>query len=253
MLRLLNIKRRARWGYLWVTSLTFFGVLACEWKPPRRPKIDKQKTSADQLKGVGVVLTDDFIFDEDDLLVTPKLKTSQSTTDQTERALESPDESKQPSQTERQPERQASAETSLSPVEAIKSRDYRLTIDPNGPPLIHLKRLVIAKSVRRRRPRGVSRIFKDTTKQVVLFLKVRNFEAPQKIQLKWIYQGQVIQRDRLKIGISPRWRTWSLLQLGALDQKLGEWRVEVETVKGQKLLGATHFKVETSTSNSTKR
>jgi hypothetical protein len=223
--------------------------LACEWKPPRRPKVDQQKTSGDQLKGVDVVLTGDFIFDEDDLLVTPKLKKSQPANDQTERAIEPLDQSKQPSQ----PERQASAETSLSPVEEIKSRDYRLTIDPNGPPLIHLKRLVIAKSVKRRRPRGVSRFFKDTTKQVVLFLKVRNFEAPQKIQLKWIYQGQVIQRDRLKIGISPRWRTWSLLQLRALDQKLGEWRVEVETVKDQKLLGATHFKVEASTSNSPKR
>jgi len=132
----------------------------------------------------------------------------------------------------------------LTLTEKLKLKDYLLTIDPDGPPLIHIKKLIMAKSVRRRRPVGASNIFKGDIKQVLVFLKVRNFEGPQKIQLKWIYDDQVIQRDRLRVGASPRWRTWSTMLLRKVHRKFGEWRLEVETVRGEKNLGVVHFVIK---------
>ena len=112
--------------------------------------------------------------------------------------------------------------TSLA--ESLYARDRLLVIDPNGPPLIHLKEVSVAEDVRRRKPIRADRVFTSNLKQILLYLKVRNFEAPQKIELKWMYQDQVVQRDRLNIGISPRWRTWSTLSLATQNKKIGEWR-----------------------------
>lgn len=134
--------------------------------------------------------------------------------------------------------------TALSLEKRIKQRDYLLTIDPDGPPLIHLKELTVAKSIQRREPEGVSKVYDVNIKQVITFLRVRNFENTQKIQLKWMYKGEVIQLDRLQVGISPRWRTWSSIRFNQQEKRYGEWRIEVTTAQGQ-LLGLTHFVRET--------
>ena len=135
---------------------------------------------------------------------------------------------------------QRDQEINQSPKEPLKSKHYLLTIDPEGPPLIHVKELTIAKEVRRREPKEASLVYDAKTKQVTTFLRVRNFERTQKIQLKWIYKDEVIQLDRLQIGISPRWRTWSSLRFNLQEKRYGEWKVEVSTGKG-KVLGFTHF------------
>jgi hypothetical protein len=128
----------------------------------------------------------------------------------------------------------------LSLKELLHERDYLLTIDPDGPPLIHLKELTIALDVVNREPKNEQNVISSKQKQVFAYLRVRNFEKPQKIQIKWIHQDEIVQVDRLQIGISPRWRTWSSLRFNKTKKHLGEWRIEVSTGAG-KLIGLTHF------------
>ena len=128
----------------------------------------------------------------------------------------------------------------LSPEEELRQRDYLLTIDPDGPPLIHLKELTISSDVVNRAPKDTQSFIDRRQKHVFTYLRVRNFEKPQKIQIKWIYNEEIVQLDRLQVGISPRWRTWSSLRFNKTKKRLGEWRVEVSTGEG-KLIGLTHF------------
>ena len=89
-------------------------------------------------------------------------------------------------------------------------------------------------------PKDAQRLINQRQKQVISYLRVRNFEKPQKIQIKWIHNEEIVQLDRLQVGISPRWRTWSSLRFNKTKKRLGEWRVEVSTGAG-KLIGLTHF------------
>ena len=212
---------------LTLISLSFWG---CEWKPPRRPAVEALKVISEDKTETP---TEEISFED----VETNLSTGVQSENTSDASLPEPERQPQVERADITPDQTQSSGDDTK-------RDYLLKIDPHGPPLIHVKKFVIAKDVKRRRPRGVSKTFSSDSKQVMVFLSVRNFETPQKIQLKWMYQGQVMQRDRLRIGISPRWRTWSFLQLSRHKRRLGEWRVEVETVQGQKLLGVTHFTVK---------
>ena len=230
------------WG---LTLILIYGV-GCEWKPPRRPKTEDQTvatlqdatadlqdaiaTSQDAtatLKDAGLTVADSEMKTRNDIPILTRPDQSTLSVDGTPTEIT-----------------QSIPKTPLTLSEKLKRKDSLLTIDPEGPALIHIKELIMAESVSRRRPVGASNIFKSDMKQVLAFLRVRNFERPQKIQLKWIYDDQVIQRDRLSVGISPRWRTWSTMLLRKVRRKYGEWRLEVETVRGEKKLGVIHFVIQ---------
>jgi hypothetical protein len=253
--------------------LMILAFSACEWKPPRRP-IQVSQTS-DQLNLIHDATlvghnhpdqqVDQQVFDlgsvkkitqptpkndpsltkisanlrqRSNLNETAEINAEQTKNQRTEQdSLSTAKQSEVPIPVEKNDLNQ---NTALSLEERIKQRDYLLTIDPDGPPLIHLKELTVAKSVQRREPEGVSKVYDVDTKQVITFLRVRNFENTQKIQLKWMYEGEVIQLDRLQVGISPRWRTWSSIRFNQQEKRYGEWRIEVTTGQGQ-LLGLTHF------------
>jgi hypothetical protein len=255
--------------------LMILAFSACEWKPPRRPIQVSQ--NSDQLNLIHDAQlaghnhldqqVNQQVFDLGSVknLTQPTPKNDPSVTktsanlrqrsnlnetaeihaEQTKDSLPTTKRSEVPSAVPASINENAlNQDIALSLEERIKQRDYLLTIDPDGPPLIHLKELTVAKSVQRREPKDVSKVYDVDTKQVITFLRVRNFEKTQKIQLKWMYEGEVIQLDRLQVGISPRWRTWSSIRFNREEKRYGEWRIEVTTSQGQ-LLGLTHFVRET--------
>lgn len=205
-------------------------MIACEWKPPRRPvktSLLKQDDSKQAKGAVNKSNTNESIQNLDSSPVV-KSNTDSQTKSKTEQKTQLTNPPK-PQVTEL-----------LSQEEQLLQRDYLLTIDPDGPPLIHLKEFTIAVSVVNRMPKDAQRLINRGQKQVFAYLRVRNFEKPQKIQIKWIHNEEIIQLDRLQVGISPRWRTWSSLRFNKVKKRLGEWRVEVSTGAG-KLIGLTHF------------
>ena len=212
-------------------SLNFLG---CEWKPPRRPV--KELVNKEQAVPKYV----ETISSEASMPLVSKTGSQKATPQQTN--TPDPLQSK-PKQNDKQVKRSSSKEElageKTDQIDSGKS-DFLLTIDPDGPPLIHIKELIMATKVKKREPKGIKRSFLKKDREVLAFLRVRNFEKEQKIKLKWIYQEEVVQQDRLKIGISPRWRTWSSLKFNKKRKRFGDWRIEVSTNKG-KLLGVAHF------------
>ncbi|MAD61272.1 MAG: hypothetical protein CMH49_07165 [Myxococcales bacterium] len=218
-----------------ISHLFFFGVsllvIACEWKPPRRPIKTSLLSQADSenLKDTTIKSSPEDNAQsgsksepKPQLIIEPM---SDSKSNQTESVSTRPN----PQESE-----------VISQEDQLLQRDYLLTIDPDGPPLIHLKEFTIALSVVNRMPKDAQRLINRSQKQVISYLRVRNFEKLQKIQIKWIHNKEIIQLDRLQVGISPRWRTWSSLRFNKTKKRLGEWRVEVSTSAG-KLIGLTHF------------
>lgn len=253
---------------------------ACEWKPPRRPVHNQQElhtkkavlnTEVDKERIKVKLPTIPTKISEESNTLSQKVKADRSSdflqastnrpdvqdknhsvTAQVKAKIAPPIDPSLPTSATETPslissinKNDSKAKSSkLTPQQSLEERlqslHYLLTIDPDGPPLIHIKELTIAKSVYRREPKEASLIYDVKTKQVTTFLRVRNFEKTQKIQLRWMYKNEIIQLDRLHIGISPRWRTWSSLRFNIQEKRYGEWRVEVTTGKG-KLLGVTHF------------
>ena len=204
-------------------------VIACEWKPPRRPiknsllsQADSKKTKDTTIKPSPKENPPNKSKPKPLLIIEPKID---SKPDQTESVNTIP---------------QTKVYEPISQEDQLLQRDYLLTIDPDGPPLIHLKEFTIALNVVNRMPKDAQRLINQRQKQVISYLRVRNFEKPQKIQIKWIHNEEIVQLDRLQVGISPRWRTWSSLRFNKTKKRLGEWRVEVSTGAG-KLIGLTHF------------
>ena len=217
-----NYRMRAFFSIVYGSCL----LCSCEWKPPRRPiKLSQSSDESRARKGDLGVSIQALEVDQGPSLEVKAETTAKTTAETTISLSENGQEALQ-------------KEVGLE--EQLAMKDELLTIDPDGPPLIHLKELTIAKGVASREPRGARRVFRDKEREVLAFLRVRNFERVQKIQLAWTFQGEVIQRDRLKVGISPRWRTWSTLRFDRQAKRYGEWRLEVSTGDG-KLIGVTHF------------
>lgn len=231
-------------------------LIGCEWRPPRRP-VRHEPVATKQEPEQELVMSDEgarAAQTTQDIALDHGAR-SDSRDTRSKRLLVTKDELFEDStRGESRPnypfgqEPRAGVSSSSPQVtslaESLYARDRLLVIDPNGPPLIHLKEVSVAEDVRRRKPIRADRVFTSNLKQILLYLKVRNFEAPQKIELKWMYQDQVVQRDRLNIGISPRWRTWSTLSLATQKKKIGEWRVEIEKASDHTSLGVVHFVIK---------
>ena len=235
--------------HLFIVFISLMGI-ACEWKPPRRPikKISEKLALSTESKQQDLSQETDQkpqSKNVPDKYVNPSEPVTQSvqpTQDSKSLKLaEKNTEKNTEKQAEQIAESQAEPQTEILSLEQqLRERDYLLTIDPDGPPLIHLKEFTIALDVVNREPKNEQNVISSRQKQVFAYLRVRNFEKPQKIQIKWIHQDEIVQVDRLQIGISPRWRTWSSLRFNKTKKHLGEWRIEVSTGSG-KLIGLTHF------------
>ena len=105
----------------------------------------------------------------------------------------------------------------------------------------HINKLEIARSVKRRRPLGVSTRFKVSDERLWGYIEVSNVEAPTYVWMEWLCEREVRSRLKVRVGLSKRWRTWSWQRLTQGD--IGLWEVRVLSSQG-KILARTHFNVE---------
>lgn len=94
----------------------------------------------------------------------------------------------------------------------------------------------------------------DGVKDKVLQGEARRFKAGQTVfahleldsagadvvRIVWLHAGEIRKRARLRIGKSPRWRTWSKRAMKAADA--GAWRIDAMD-KGGEVLASTTFQV----------
>ena len=102
-------------------------------------------------------------------------------------------------------------------------------------------------NVEKRIPEGVSTHFTTNSGAVWAYVRVNNPGNATHIQMLWKRDNEVRAQMRLRVGKSPRWRTWSRMRLRQFD--VGEWTVEVRDDDGlliHELLfdvkGPTHIK-----------
>ena len=134
--------------------------------------------------------------------------------------------------------------------------DYLFTPPEDAEPQVYLKELTISSSLRYKRPGpaiqsvSVARL-KGRSKELIGFVRVRNFDQKQKVTMRWVYLGGSEPRERHvtrhTVGISPRWRTWSRLNVKRIKGDLGPWRLDVyrrkRGLKRGELIGRRHFEV----------
>jgi hypothetical protein len=94
-----------------------------------------------------------------------------------------------------------------------------------------------------RMPTDVSQRFGPAAEHVWAFVKIRNRMEPTHITMVWKHKGRVYSRKTLRVGTSPRWRTWSRFNLRGRGP--GQWVVEVRSADDQ-LLKRLPFTVQAS-------
>ena len=98
-------------------------------------------------------------------------------------------------------------------------------VTPEPESKVSLVDAVIAADVEDRVAQGVGDVFGTDVGKLVAWVSVNNPEAPTKITMVWRRDGKVRSKVNLKVGVSPRWRTWSRSSIREYDA--GEWTVEI--------------------------
>jgi hypothetical protein len=136
-------------------------------------------------------------------------------------------------------------------VSAKKSEGPKVTIEHPAQPEIDrdakltVKRLVIAPGVKNREPLEPRSIFSTSDDRIYAFVEIGNAErAPSEIFVSFAREGEA-ERGRipLKVGASPRWRTWAYTR--QVDAP-GAWRAVVRDARGREI-ARTDFEVVVET------
>jgi hypothetical protein len=102
---------------------------------------------------------------------------------------------------------------------------------------MHVKRIIICKSVVEREPVGEGESFPADITKVFCFTDVRNAGADTFITHEWYYKDELKATVRLKVA-GAQWRTWS--SKGIDKNWTGKWNVKVKDADGN-LLCETSF------------
>jgi hypothetical protein len=104
----------------------------------------------------------------------------------------------------------------------------------------------VARSVKKRLPRDISKTFGADSGVLWAWVKVKNRAAPSKVTMVWRREGKVRSTVTLDVGVSSGWRTWSRKSIGPSDT--GPWTVDVLTPDG-KSIHRMKFQVEADAAN----
>ena len=231
--------------------------LGCEWKPPRRAQstrnkilqvVNKENAKRHSESRSNVVLQPKIdatvTHTKTPMIVNQAVQHSSTLTPIIKEEVKTAEVKTTDVKEERIQHTSSQSSTAFTNIEPItvEEVDYLYTIEQDAPPELYLKSLQIGTSIKRRRLLGEGTKFGAQEKQLKAYLIVRNFDTPQHIAVRWFNENKLIKRDRLKIGVSPRWRTWTTLRRPA-QFGTGSWKIEVYSNK-RKLLARTSFYIE---------
>jgi hypothetical protein len=102
---------------------------------------------------------------------------------------------------------------------------------------LRVERLVVARGVEGREPRGLDTIFASNEERVFAFVEVDNPErAPGDLKVEFVGpDGRAQPPIDLAVGQSPRWRTWAFTRRAHTP---GTWRAVVRDDSGRVLASA---------------
>jgi hypothetical protein len=95
-------------------------------------------------------------------------------------------------------------------------------------PKSEVRRLVVATSIKHRRPLGVSERFNSEHERLWGYLEVRHVGPPSLLWMEWWREGELRSRLKVKVRESLRWRTWSWQRLRP-QRDAGQWTLKVLT------------------------
>jgi hypothetical protein len=125
----------------------------------------------------------------------------------------------------------------------VKPADPALSAEPKPDPKgLTLKRQLIVKEIKDRKPVGEGTRFAVNDAQVYCYLDMANPKGPERhLSVAWIHNGKPFYKVRLRVGVGNVWRTWARLRLR--PQSVGSWHCTVSNEDGQ-LLARTAFTVQ---------
>lgn len=91
---------------------------------------------------------------------------------------------------------------------------------------------------------GSADVFTTDDERVFGWVAVRNMRESARVVMVWSRGDDEMFRIPLRIGVSPRWRTWSVQRVN-LRRYIGVWRLDILDTTGH-LLGTKTFEVRAS-------
>ena len=107
-------------------------------------------------------------------------------------------------------------------------------------PLLEVSQLSFARAVDKREPRELSDSFQADGQRVFAHLRLNSELSEGNVQIVFKRFDREYYRAKLRVGKSPRWRTWA--SISATPKNAGSWTVDVEDESG-KLLASRKFAV----------
>ena len=101
-------------------------------------------------------------------------------------------------------------------------------------------RLVTCEDVQNRTPINVREVFPAGTETVFCFLEAHDIVQPTEVKMVWYHEEQEVAQVPLKIGQSPRWRTFASKEIMGMK---GNWKVYLVDV-ADNTLASVQFVVE---------
>jgi hypothetical protein len=103
-----------------------------------------------------------------------------------------------------------------------------------------LRSIAAGTDVKARRLIGEADSFTATGAPVWVHVAVNNPGEESTVTMVWSLEDEVVWQMDLKVGTSPRWRTWTRMRMPL--SRTGQWRVEVQDPAGN-VLGDVQFDV----------
>ena len=105
---------------------------------------------------------------------------------------------------------------------------------------IEINYFVIASSVEKLVPQGVSTTFSSSVSRLYAFCEINGALEEINLMHLWYYEGKLMAAVKLPVK-SNRWRTYSSKNI--LPEWTGQWRVDATTKDGL-VLSTSEFKIE---------
>lgn len=125
-----------------------------------------------------------------------------------------------------------------APIVAPEEREYDVDLDAD----LYVKRLVIAQGVKDREPVDAASTFaQGRVKRIYAFVEVGNRDlSASEVYVSFRPKGGKERgRVRLRVGASPRWRTWAYTTQAT---EVGEWEAVVRNGRDE-IIGTTSFEI----------
>ncbi|MDR3013665.1 MAG: DUF2914 domain-containing protein [Chitinispirillales bacterium] len=114
---------------------------------------------------------------------------------------------------------------------------------PTQPGRIRIEQAAVCTGVINRAPQGISNRFSENQGTLYFFTHIVGVRDTVDIIHRWYREGTLVRSSRLPV-MSPNWRTFSRYNISGLENKTGNWKVEVLEPGTRRVMETVTFVVE---------